>query len=327
MDKYARQALLEYNDAKSAPLAGLPPTYSFDGLNEESVNAVAPAAKKYLGTTMLIYPVSAGIGFLKLADATGDEKYFNAALRIAEFYKINVLPCGSWFLLYDYQTGKPLTDNICINFNFVEFFHMLYEKTGNKEWYKLEKGHFDYITNVCLKSYNWEGQFEDVKVSGNYNNLTHFAADKMIAYISKYLSHDKAMVDEAVGLMRYVEDQFVLWGEFPNRNNDPNFKPHFTPSGLEQYYCYWPIDSSTATIMKTFTYMYNLKKDRLYLEKAMTLADAITRVQVKESGMIPTFWMGENCSEGHRNFWINCQIGTAFCMTELAELTEELGIE
>ena len=79
--------------------------------------------------------------------------------------------------------------------------------------------------------------------------------------------------------------------------------------------------------MKAFMDMYSLKKDRLYLEKAMALGDTITRRQVEESGKIPTFWMGENCAEGHRNFWINCQIYSAFYMMRLAELTEKEQIE
>lgn len=326
--KLARRAadyLLSITPDGDAALAGLPPTYSFDGLNEEVVNKVAPAAKGCLGTTMMIYPVSAGIGFLTLFDATGDEKYFNAALSIAEYYKANVLPCGSWYLLYDCKTGKPLSENICIEFRFINFFHTLYEKTGNEDWHKLELGHFDYITKECLETYKWEGQFEDVKVSGNYLNLTHFAADNMIAYISNYLSNDEKKVNEAVELMRYVEDQFVLWGRYPDWEWIK--EPHHTPAGLEQYYCYAPIDSSTAMIMNTFVNMYLLKKDRLYLEKALTLGDAITRMQVEESGKIPTFWIGENCSYGHFNFWINCQIGTAFNMLKLAELTEAEGIE
>ena len=320
--KKAADFLLSITPDEDDPLAGLPPTYSFEGLNEESVDKVAPAAKKCLGTTMMIYPVSAGIGFLTLYNATGEEKYFKAAIRIAQYYKKTVLPCGSWYLLFDSKTGKNLSENICISYSFVDFFRELYEKTGDEGWHELEVGHFNYITKVCLDSYKWEGQFEDVKVSDDYLNLTHFAADKTIEYISKNYSDNPKWVDEAVQLMRFVEDQFVVWGEFPNRYNDPNFKPHLTPAGLEQYYCYWPIDGSTAAIMRAFTCMYTLTKDRLYLEKAMTLGDTITRVQVEENGKIPTFWIGENCSEGHKNFWINCQIGTAFNMLRLADLTE-----
>ena len=323
----AADYLLSISFPEGHPLAFLPPTYSFKGLNAESVNKVAPAAWGCQGTTMMIYPVSAGLGYLALAEATGDAKYLEAALRIAEYYKRTVLPCGSWYLLYDCETGKPLSNNICIEFRFVDFFHTLYERTGDAAWRELELGHYQYISDVCLKTYSWEGQFEDVKISGNYQNLTHFAANKMIGYIAENLSDDEARVAEAAELMRYVEDQFVVWGAFPRWDTNAAFMPHHTPAGLEQYFCYCPIDSSTTTIMTAFTDMYRLKKDRLYLEKALTLGDMVTRMQNPETGMSPTFWMGENCSEGYRNFWINCQIHVAFSMLRLAELTEREGIE
>ena len=73
--------------------------------------------------------------------------------------------------------------------------------------------------------------------------------------------------------------------------------------------------------------MYYLKKDRLYLEKAMALGDVITRAQDKKTGMVPTFLIGENYAEGYRNFWINCHIYTATAMMRLADVTEAEGIE
>jgi hypothetical protein len=149
----------------------------------------------------------------------------------------------------------------------------------------------------------------------------------MIGYIAENLSDDGEMVAEAVDLMRYVEDQFVVWGEYPAWDPDKPLRPHFTPAGLEQYFCYAPIDASGATIMNAFVHMYQLRGDRLYLEKAMALADTVTRVQDPESGLIPTFWIGENCEEGRRNYWINCQIHTAFCLMRLADVTEAEGIE
>ncbi len=328
--KLARRAadyLLSITPGEGDPLAFLPPTYSFEGLNAESVGKVAPAAEGCLGTTMMVYPVSAAGGLLTLYEATGDKKYYDAVLRIAEYYKRTILPCGSWYLLFDCKTGKPLTNNICIEFRFVEFFHRLYEMTGEECWYEIELAHFNYIKEACLKTYKWEGQFEDVKVSGNYLNLTHFAANKMIAYITNNLSDDKEMVAEAVDLMRYVEDQFVLWGEYPIWDPSAKMEPHHTPAGLEQYFCYVPIDSSTTTIMTGFTDMYRLTGERLYLEKALTLADTVTRRMDLETGQSPTFWIGENCAEGKRNYWINCQIHVAFSMMNMAELTEAEGIE
>jgi hypothetical protein len=149
----------------------------------------------------------------------------------------------------------------------------------------------------------------------------------MIGYVTDNLSDDKDMVAEAVELMRYVEDQFVVWGEFPVWDPNANMEPHHTPAGLEQYSCYVPIDSSTTTIMTAFTDMYRLTGNRLYLEKALTLADTVTRRLDMETGQSPTFWIGENCKEGKRNYWINCQIHVAFSMMRLAEFTEAEGIE
>ena len=73
--------------------------------------------------------------------------------------------------------------------------------------------------------------------------------------------------------------------------------------------------------------MYKLKGERLYLEKAMTLADMVTRVQNPETGMIPTFWMGNNCAYGYENFWINCLLHTANGMMSLADFIKEQGME
>ena len=324
----AADYLLSISFGADHPLAFLPPTYSFKGLDVDAVNAVAPAAWGCRETTMMIYPVDAGNAYLTLAEATGDEKYFDAALRIAEYYKANVLPCGSWYLLYDCNTGKPLKNNICVNFKFVTFFHRLYEKTCNADWQELELGCYKYISEECLDTYNWEGQFEDVKVSSNYQNLTHFIPNAMIEYIAQNLSDDEKMVAEAVDMMRFVEDQFVVWGKYPEWNPYTDQKKIWkSPAGLEQYFCYCPIDASSATILNAFLNMYGLKNDRLYLEKAMALADTVTRVQDKETGRVPTFFIGENCEEGYRNFWINCQIHTAMTMMKLADVTEREGIE
>ena len=321
----AADYLLSISFDEKHPLAFLPPTYSFDNLNAEAVNKVAPAARKCVGTTMMIYPAEAGIAYLTLYQAVGDEKYLQAALRIGEYYEAHVLPCGSWYLLYDCETGQPLSDNICVNFKLVDFFSFLYRQTQDCRWHKLETDCFRYIVGDRLKDYRWEGQFEDVPVSRPYENLTHFHADSLIDYIAKNLSDDKNMVDEAVDLIRFVEDQFVVWREHPDWNKDVSPVWHY-PAGLEQYYCYSPIDSSTAVILTAFENMYWLKGDRLYLEKAMTLADMITRVQNPQTGQVPTFWVGENCEYGYENFWLNCLLYTAKTMMHFSETVEKAGL-
>ena len=38
-------------------------------------------------------------------------------------------------------------------------------KTKEETWRELELGFYNYICEVCLKPYKWEGQFEDIGVS------------------------------------------------------------------------------------------------------------------------------------------------------------------
>ena len=46
-----------------------------------------------------------------------------------------------------------------------------------------------------------------------------------------------------------------------------------------------------------------------------------------ETGIVPTFFMGENCAYGYETFWINCLLYTANGMMKMAEFTEKNGLQ
>ena len=157
-----------------------------------------------------------------------------------------------------------------------------------------------------------------------YSNLTHFNANSTIGYIARNMADDPEKIKEAEELMRYVEDQFVSWGEFapwnPNRWDNAYW---YSPAAMEQYSWYVPIDGSTTSVMRAFLDLYEATKNPLLLEKACALGDSVTRVQNTESGVIPTHWMSKDCMDTLFNFWINCHIGAAFQMLHLAEVVGE----
>ncbi len=319
----AADYMISITYGEKSALCGLPPTYSFEGLNAEKVNKIAPAAEGAKHTIMMIYPASAGLAYLSLFKTTKDVKYLDAAMNIANYYKNNVLANGSWYLQILEKSGLPTRKNYCSSFGILTFLSEIKEITDEDEWDKLTEGYFNYLNKSRLDNYNWEGQFEDVPVTANYYNLTHVDADDMIAHILKNKSEDAKMVDSALELMRFVEDQFVVWGEYAPwiKENHPEVR---SPAGLEQYYCYWPIDGSTGKIARTFLEVYKATKDKLYLEKANALGDMLTRMQDPESGVIPTFWTSKENIEGLENFWINCHIGSAFTLFDLAEQNGEI---
>ncbi len=322
--KNAADYLISISYSADSPVPLLPPTYSFDGLDFDTVDKTAPMAKNRTDKIMLIYPASCALAYLELFDVTGDKKYYDAAVAIGDYYKNNVLECGSWYLLRSISTGEPESDNVCAAYTILDLMHELHARTGDKIWHTLEKNYFKNLQAKRFECYNWEGQFEDILLSGSYRNLTHIDADNLISYITKNLYDDPQAVENAKELLRFVEDQFVVWGRFSpwNTHFDPEKDFWYSPAGVEQYYWYVPIDGSTAKIMNAFLDVYSLTKDPLLLEKARALGDMITRMQNKESGVIPTHWMKKDCIENLENFWINCQIGTAGYMMRLAETVE-----
>ena len=185
-------------------------------------------------------------------------------------------------------------------------------------------GGIRYLWNKTVKDFHWEGQFEDASLSQHYSNMTHFTASVIIRDIANNHSNDPRQIECAKELMRYIEDQFVVWDKPLKFHQCDNTENWFYPAGLEQYAWYVPIDSSTASIMASFLNLHKLTKETIYLEKAKALADSITRMQNTENGLIPTHWRTKDCKITGGDLWINCLIFTANKLFEISEYIDNL---
>lgn len=313
----AADFLISLTNPDDSPLAGIPPTY-YNPAGKIDFGEGYDEAVKRQNENMIIYPAHAGAAYVELYKVTNDKKYLDAAVKVAMYYKKNVLENGSWYNLVSNETGKPVAPNFSVPNKIAPFLYSIYELTGEEAYKTLSENAFAFIIENCLKNFNWEGQFEDSRMSVNYSNLTHFISDALIADITKSHSGDKESVETAKELMRYVEDQFVVW-KFPESDEDK--KEWYAPCGLEQYACYVPIDSSTAAISGAFTNLYKLTKEPLYLKKAHVLATSIVKNQDKETGYIPTFW------HGFPVYWVNCQIGSANRLFAFADYLDKIAAE
>lgn len=297
------------------PLADLPPTYSFEFCPDpEKYGVITPnwhAAVAHSGTTMMIYPIYAGLAYIHLEEYTKNPVYLEEALKIGRYFLNTVEPNGSWYLVRSCKDGRPLQENYISPMGCVTSFLMaLYERTGDDCWKELCGRTEEYAAKLQLTTYNWEGQFEDSPLSSNYINLTHYGAVYFTEYLIKYRSDEPGSIETAKELMRFAEDQFVVWKR-PNpwRHPAPDGKEPYdtslwhTPAALEQYGWYVPIDASTASLISGFLTLYKAGCGGLYLAKAKALADQLTRVQHK-NGQIPTHWM--NTEDAEKNFWFNC---------------------
>ena len=306
----------------NGPTDGVPPTYKLE-VCEASGHDYGDVVRSRSNTVMMIYPSYVGEAYLLLDEKIRERKYLDAAITIGEFYLKTVQPSGTWNLIIDGKTGETVSQNPCDPItHIVPFLMKLYERTGEKKWKTLADNAITFVEKNTLLTYNWEGQFEDSGLSVSYSNLTHFGASALARYYAEYYSDDESKMKIAEDILRYIEDQFVVWNRPAPWNKDSEDTSMWpTPCALEQYNWYVPIDASSASIIMTFVAMYKAGRGELYLAKAKALADTVTRVQHKD-GMIPTHWMDEETLNGH-NFWINCMIATADAVETMSELVEK----
>lgn len=328
--KIARSAadyLLSITEPEGSPLEGIPPTYYTD-FREFGGTMNNLTADERKDTVMMFYPANAGSAYLALERKTKDKKYLDAALKIGEYYRENVLENGSWYLVVSRLTGKPTAGNYCMPTNAIlPFLRELYDRTGDECWKKLADDALTYVEHNALRTYDWEGQFEDSVLSSNYSNLAHGDCNKLIMYYADNFRDDSEKLDTARELMRFVEDQFVVWGRpCPWDRCDFDVSCWPTPCGLEQYNWYVPVDASTALIASVFLSMGKATGEELYFEKAKALVNTITRVQNKKDGRIPTEWKEPGYNDNDNvdlELWINCLLYSASVLTEFAKYFEK----
>ena len=282
--------LIERSQKAGTPLEYFTPTYEGDG----------QLSGTYSGMHMLIYPADAGAAFVNLSEAVGEAKYLEAARRIAETYIRLQGADGTWYLKVNEKDGTPVSDNRLVPTSVINFLETLYAATGEEKYRAAADRAFAFIDDGPLRTWNWEGQFEDIRpAESRYQNLTkHNACDTAI-YMLRRFPGDLKRLAQAREIVRYAEDQFVVWRK-PCRADRAGYKrvqtyPYETwssPVVLEQYNCYCPIDGSVAKLIRTWLALWEAEGNPLDLAKARALGDAMVNMQ-EPSGRVRTYWVPE----------------------------------
>ncbi len=253
---------------------------------------------------MLLYGYEYANMLLKLYNRTENEKYLDIVKDIAASYKKLQLPDGSWYLNINYQTTEPINPNKMIPGNLMILYKELEDEYGITGYKDVIAKADKWIKENPLKTFNWEGQFEDIpSYDEPYRNLSKYPPTDYAIYLLRY-QPSKKNIAIAKELIRFAEDQFVVWGESPkDKLIHRYFKKDFhTPSVLEQYNYYVPIDASACQMIETYLEIFKVTKDSVYFKKAEALTNSITEQQT-ENGEIYTVWHDKG---PFRQNWLNC---------------------
>lgn len=262
-----------------------------------------------------IMGADAGHAYLDLYDYTKDKKYFEAARRIADTYIKNQMEDGSWYQFVNFETGKPVAPNIVIPTAVINYFDRLkrdYKVTGLEE---SGAAALKWIMENPVKTFNWQGQFEDIAAREPYRNHSREQACDLAVYLFK----NRTNLELAEELVRFAEDQFVIW-EKPepfivgNRSEQSGYYSlnWITPSVQEQYVFWMPVGRAAGIMADAYWEAYQATKKEIYLAKAKSIANAFTLTQKANNGDYPTFF-----TKYPMNLWLNSTVYPAKILMEL----------
>jgi len=266
--------------------------------------------------------------YLDVHAATKDRAYLDAAVRIAETYAKRQTPEGSWLQFVTPGDGRPAADNVLVPTTVIAFLERLGRVTGDGRFDAVRTRALAWVLDHPVRTWNWQGQFEDVRPMPPYENLTKHEAGDLAIHLFDTARADAAKQALALDLLRFAEDQFVVWDRPPavtprKQNADgaagARSRRWMLPCVLEQYRCYAPVCASSAKLIRMYLAAFRATGDRLHLEKARALAGTLTRTQSnpKAPGRYQT-WLMANPGP----MWFNCELSAIRAMQELAE-TEE----
>jgi len=272
---------------------------------------------------MMHYPADAALAYLDLYDRVHDAKYLDAARHIADTYRKTQRADGVWPLVVNVATGDAIGPNLMAPTLPIMLMDRLSDQYGLKEYAKVADTANRWIMHTRVPRFNWDAQFEDAKPQKPYVNLSREqACDVAIRLLQRQASDAKSVV-LAEELLRFSEDQFVVWEQplpewkeisFGTCEPTRDASTWFTPVVLEQYVCYGPVARSVGIMISAWQAAYKVTHKPLYLAKARALATTLTIAQQYWGGGTYPTWLRR--TEGEK--WLNNTVHTARLMLDFA---------
>ena len=275
------------------PLACFPPTY-YSGPGGV---AHASGFQENQGKTMMMEAIRAGEALLDLYAATGEKKYFDHAVGIANTYCAHQAADGSLPIKVDIATGEPVNEVRAMLGTFLSYLLRLQRDFGQEQFHAAEKKADRWMKRVPMRTFDLTAQFEDVTVQDlhPYENLTNVTACNYATYLMAKDRPSRREIQDARDLIALSEDQFVHW--------QPYKDTYATPSVFEQHKYQESINSSTSDVAGALLGYWRHTGDPLALEKARALVDVLVNTQETGSGFLPTSLKN---TRAYGYFWMNC---------------------
>ncbi|TVY09238.1 hypothetical protein [Paenibacillus cremeus] len=283
-------------------------------------------AQTNIDQMMLSEPVRAGFGFLDLYDVTQEEKYMQAALRMARTYARIRREDGTWPLVVNRHTGEELKPKPVIPTWILFFFERLKKQYQITEFGSIAEQIGQWLVEHPVRGFHWDAQFEDVQIKVPYRKMAYEQAADTAFYLLSNAEGQEERIRIAEELLRFVEDQFIVWEKpteawktlgfpgGPTKYSQYAVDTWLTPAVIEQF-GFVLVARATAVVMRVYAKAHEVTGKPIYLAKARSLANTLVLTQQFHGGTeIPSFPMTSK-----QIVWTNNSVYTALFLLELGE--------
>jgi hypothetical protein len=216
----------------------------------------------------------AGVTMLDLADATGDQRYRDYATRLGEVLLSTQQADGSWPYRVRLSDGEVLESYTAAGTMALLLLERLMQGSDGERYRAAFDLGLAWVLEHPVKTGLWQQMYEDVPSLEPYDNLEQWGALETLLLLFRQEHADAVGIGRQ--LIRYVEDQFVLFGD--EASLSVPYLPA-TPSVMEQYRCYWPMDVHTANYVRATLALHEATSEPEWARKAVAAANAIVKCQ------------------------------------------------
>ncbi len=223
-----------------------------------------------------------GDAMLALHRISADEKYLDYARHLGAVFARMQKDDGSWPYRVDPETGRVMEEYTSSAIAPARFLEDLGHRLSTGEFAAAVAKAVDWTLNNPVRTFLWQGQYEDVAKQPPFKNLENWDVNETIRHLAFHAPDNAQYMEIAGKLNAFIEDQFVVWAE------EDGFVKCPTPSVLEQYVCYQPMEVHTGNWLFSLLALYERTHEVTFLDRAIAAGNAVVRGQY-ESGAFSTW--------------------------------------
>ncbi len=275
---------------------------------------------------------------VRVFEVTGDARYLDAALVMAEIFLKTQRPDGGWSARVDAKTGEVLiayTSSVGI---VAQFLDRLEAHRPDPRWRQARDRATAWMLEYPMKTCAWVVSCDDNNAPatmqnpfiGNLSNWDLFVFMRYLARHPDRIPHPTERIREQ---LEWNDNQFVFYGSDPLLPYEPWYPCCAEQGNPSPFYqsgdCWVPMDFHTANWVAALLEFHRLSHEARPLAIARAAANTLTQYQLDDGRTIT--WMGDRALGtlispgsvgGAVNFWPAAWALSVSVWAELAALEE-----